>query len=79
MSAEIWPVLKAPILTADGEELGQVGEVIGQFFKVDVPMRRDYWLDCTDITTVEGDVPLIVLSFKKAELDAHKRKEPSLG
>jgi hypothetical protein len=42
------PTVGAEVYTADGDKLGTVKEVAGGCFKVDAPMRPDYWLagDC---------------------------------
>lgn len=41
-------IVGASVRTADGEELGEVKEIVGRYFKVAAPMAPDYWLpqDC---------------------------------
>lgn len=34
----------APVYGQNGDELGKIKEVRGQYFKVDAPMQADYWL-----------------------------------
>jgi hypothetical protein len=41
------PTVGAKVLSADGDELGTVKEVVGSAFKVDAAMHLDYWL-CSD-------------------------------
>src|SRR5437667_12191945 len=43
------------ILTQDGEDIGQVKEIEGRFFKIDAPMRTDYWLNESCIESTTGD------------------------
>ncbi len=66
----------ARVVTLDGEELGKVAEVEGSYFKVDAPMRRDYWLGSDFI--VQSSQENVSLSFAKVDLDAHKLNEPGL-
>ncbi len=37
-------VVGARVRTADGEDLGEVKELVGRYFKVDAPMAPDFWL-----------------------------------
>jgi hypothetical protein len=37
-------IVGARVRTADGEELGEVKELVGRYFKVAAPMAPDYWL-----------------------------------
>jgi len=43
----------SPVYSQDGDQLGTVKEVRGQYFKVDAPMQRDYWLR-TDAVQSDG-------------------------
>lgn len=64
-----------PVFTSDGEELGQVKEVQGDYFKVDASMKPDYWLACSSVRTdTTSDVRV---SFRKDQLDTYKRSEPA--
>ncbi|MHB8576961.1 MAG: PRC-barrel domain-containing protein [Dehalococcoidia bacterium] len=50
-----------PVYTADGDEIGHVKEVRGRVFKVDAPLRPDYWLSRESIgATRSNGVTLIV-------------------
>jgi hypothetical protein len=62
-----------PVATRDGEALGTVKEVQTGYFKVDVRLRPDYWLQ-TDFAHVTG-AGQVVLDFGKEELDHYKVKE----
>jgi len=44
----------APIYAQDGDQLGKIKEVRGQYVKVDVPMAPDYWLR-TDALRMSGN------------------------
>ena len=46
-----------PVFTADGDEIGRVKEIRGRYFKVDAPMRPDYWL-IYDVLTGDGALRL---------------------
>lgn len=62
-----------PVTTQDGEAVGTVKEVQAGYFKVDVRLQPDYWLqaDFARVTT-DGQV---VLGFGKDELGQYKVKE----
>jgi sporulation protein YlmC with PRC-barrel domain len=47
------PIVGARVLTIDGQDLGEVKEVAGNCFKVDVTMQPDYWLG-TDTVASAG-------------------------
>jgi hypothetical protein len=70
------PVVDAPIFTLDGEQFGYVREVHGGYFKIDVPMARDYWLSSSYI----GDATLerVTLTLRKDELEEHRLSAPGL-
>jgi len=63
------------IVTADGFELGKVKEVTETHFKVDAPMKGDYWLAADDVAEMRGQ--LVVLNFNETDLDAHALAEPA--
>ena len=63
-----------PVATQDGEGLGTVKEVRAGYFKVDVRLTPDYWLQA-DFAQVSAD-GRVVLSFAKEELGAYKVAEP---
>jgi hypothetical protein len=50
------PAIGARVLSADGDELGTVKEVVGIAFKVDAAMQPDYWLraDCISSKTANA-------------------------
>ena len=64
-----------PIFTADGEELGKIKEIRGDYFKVDAPMAPDYWLACNCIDS--AGTGRIQLAVSKDEVDANRVGEPA--
>jgi hypothetical protein len=63
-----------PVMTADGQELGKVKEIMGDCFKIDAPMQPDYWLGRDAVTESTGGI--IHLSFTKDYLDNAKVEGP---
>jgi hypothetical protein len=63
-----------PVFTSDGEQLGDVKEVSGDYFKVDAPMARDYWLSCDRVSSSADD--RVVLNLTKDELGGYKLEAP---
>jgi hypothetical protein len=61
-----------PITTQDGDAVGTVKEVQAGYFKVDVRLQPDYWLQ-TDFAQISTDGQ-VVLQFAKAELGHYKVK-----
>ena len=61
------------VYTLDGDKLGSVKEVRGNYFQVDAKMQPDYWLDvsCVQPTTTSGR---IVMTFDKDHVGDNKRK-----
>ena len=70
------PPVGAEVTTVDGEKLGTVKEVSGSCFKVDAPMRPDYWLgtDCIASTT-GGTVRLSITKHQLGEAKDEGRRE----
>lgn len=64
------------VVTRDGAVVGKVKEVAGSYFKVDAPMRRDFWLDGGLISG--RDSARLLLEVRKAELAQRRRLEPGL-
>lgn len=56
------PAVGAEVLTADGDKLGTVKEVSGSCFKVDAPMRPDYWLGTDTVASSTGGVVRLTLA-----------------
>jgi hypothetical protein len=53
------PAVGARVISSDGHELGKVREVSTDCFKVDAPMRPDYWVGSSFIaSTGESEVCL---------------------
>jgi hypothetical protein len=51
-----------PVIAADGKKLGTVKESDGQYFKVNVPWRRDYWLTCDEVVSADEGVARLAIS-----------------
>jgi hypothetical protein len=62
-----------PVVTRDGLRLGVVKEVRQGYFKVDVRLKPDYWLQ-TEFAHIDS-VGQVVMSFGKDELGDYKVKE----
>src|SRR5579885_2342458 len=45
------PGIGCPVFSSDGHKLGTVKEVRGRYFKLDVHMRPDYWLNMDSVAT----------------------------
>ena len=67
------PTSGCEVRTADGERIGEVKATRGDYFKVDVPMRPDYWLANWDIADMEPGG--LRLNFMKKEIAEHKLNE----
>jgi hypothetical protein len=61
------------VYTRDGEHLGTVKEVREGYFKVDVKMRPDYWLQTQFVELWSDD--RVTLEFPKGDLGDYKVKE----
>jgi hypothetical protein len=59
-----------PVFTVDGHRIGNLKEVHGNYFKIDAPLQRDYWLSCDDVESVRDET--LVMSFDDGHLDQHK-------
>jgi hypothetical protein len=64
------PIMDTPVVTADGEQFGYVKQVQGGYFKIDVPMAKDYWLSTAYIA--DSTLDRVVLSLNRSELDEHR-------
>jgi hypothetical protein len=64
-----------PVYTADGDKLGTVKQIQGVSFKVDAPMRPDYWLRTALIATVGAD--RVELAVPKDQLGDYQLDEPA--
>ncbi|MGH2599118.1 MAG: DUF2171 domain-containing protein [Dehalococcoidia bacterium] len=61
------------VVTSDGHEVGTVKEIRGGYFKLNVHLHPDYWLQRQFVTTnAEGRV---TMSFTKDDLDNYKVKD----
>lgn len=63
----------AEVYTLDGEKLGKVKTVRSDYFKVDAPMKPDYWLRCDCVNGGAGYAgDPITVAFSKDRLDEFK-------
>ena len=67
------PTKGAEVLTSDGQGLGRVAEIRGEYFKVDAPMSPDYWLPLAQARPTTGGV--VSLTFASSALDDYKTSE----
>lgn len=70
------PIMDTPVSTSDGVQFGFVKEIHGSYFKIDVPMGRDYWLSQEYIN--DSTLDMVTLSLRKDELDEHRLSAPGL-
>jgi hypothetical protein len=63
-----------PVVTQDGEKLGEVKETRGRFFKVDTPMEPDYWLPSAIVRSTAEQ--LVVLSVAKDAIGDYMVSDP---
>lgn len=66
--AEIRPGL--PVYGVEGELLGEVKEVAGDCFKVDAPLRPDYWLGLPDVLSFTAE--RVTMRFRAEALEQHR-------
>ncbi len=65
-----------PIVASDGQELGTLKEVRGDYFKVNTMMAPDYWLPCSCVSG-SGTDGSVAVTFAKDQLDHYRSKEPA--
>ncbi len=70
------PVVDTPVYSSDGQQVGYIREIHGGYFKLDVPMARDYWLSNTYIS--ESTLDRVTLSLRKSEMDEHRLTAPGV-
>ena len=70
------PVIDTPVWTRDGEQFGYVREIHGGYFKIDVPMAKDYWLSNSYIESSTLDK--VTLNLNKDEIDEHRLSAPGV-
>lgn len=62
------------IFTSDGDKIGEVAEVRGNFLKVNAAMQPDYWLPTSTVSS--SSAGRVMLSFHKDHLGDYKTPEP---
>lgn len=60
----------ARVITADGQDVGAVKEILGYYFKVDAPMAPDYWLPASLIRS--SDPAAITLGADREALGGYE-------
>ncbi|MEO8541133.1 MAG: hypothetical protein ABI577_15430 [bacterium] len=70
------PIMDTPVFTLDGEQFGYVKEIHGGYFKIDVPMARDYWLSTSYIA--DSTLDRVTLTLRKDELEEHRLSKPGV-
>ena len=65
----------AEVFTSEGDKLGDIAEVRGSAFRVDVSMMPDYWLPVSCVTT--ADATSVQLECTKDEVGDHKIDAPA--
>lgn len=58
-----------PVYTVDGEQLGTVKELDGNGFKVDAPLRPDYWLRRADVLSFTAE--RVTMKFNAGATGGH--------
>jgi iron-sulfur cluster repair protein YtfE (RIC family) len=69
------PHMGMEVCTADGESVGTVKEMQGRYFKVDAPMKPDFWLTTDCIRTASANT--VMLTVNKDHLDDVKTDLPA--
>lgn len=64
----------APVYSRDGDQIGTVKEVRGQFFKVDAPMAPDFWMRTDAVGSSDGGQ--VMLSVGKDQIEEYKATDP---
>jgi hypothetical protein len=62
----------------DGNQIGEIKEIRGDYFKVDASMKPDYWLstECIRGGSVSGD--RVMLGIEKDAVGDYKVDNPAL-
>lgn len=68
-----------PVFTLDGDKIGEIKEVRGDYFKVDASMQPDYWLSCDCIRGGSVANDRVMLSFDKDQLGDYKVDEKTIS
>lgn len=64
-----------PILTLDNKRLGHVKELAGDYFKVDVRFRRDFWLGMEQVAYVDENC--VGMLFRADEAELYRLAQPT--
>jgi len=66
--------LGAKVFTLDGHSLGEVCQVTDECFKLNAPLKRDFWLNCDEVWA--ADVGGVHVNFASGDVEAHKVAGP---
>lgn len=75
-TTEAQPVAGAAVYSSDGEQFAYVAEVRGGYFKLDVPMARDYWLSFEYIERATATE--VHLNIRRNDVGEHQLEEPGI-
>ena len=70
----IRPHIGQVVRTPTGDVLGEVKELRGDYFKMDAPAQRDYWIRVSDVHA--GVETVLEVGFEREDLEAHIVDEP---
>lgn len=62
------------VFTLDGHSLGEVAEVHDDSFKINAPLKRDFWLSCAEVWS--ADVGGVHVNFGSDDVAGHKLPGP---
>lgn len=68
--------LNTPVITLDGDQYGYVKELHGGYFKIDVPMAKDFWL--SQVYIGDYNMDRVTLTLRKDEIEEHQLEAPGL-
>lgn len=63
-----------PLVASDGSDIGTVKEIRGDHLKINMPMRRDFWLSTEHIASTDGGV--VTLGLRREEVRFHELDAP---
>lgn len=72
----------ATLITLDGDEIGRVKEVRGDFLKVDASWRRDYWLPAEYVHDASSEAVRLIIptgAVKQYKLPRPEHREHRTG
>ncbi|MGI8551115.1 MAG: DUF2171 domain-containing protein [Dehalococcoidia bacterium] len=70
-------IVGSPVFTENGDEVGRVKELRGDYVKIDAPMQVDYWLRTESVLSFTAE--RVTLNCDKAHLADLKVSPPADG